>query len=119
MADGALFIGWGQAFPGRENASLTVFAEAVQFWMEKQHQGEITSFETFALEPHGGDLWGFALVRGDAAKLMQLRFSPEVQRLNSRAASVVQNFGLVSAIPPDQVQQFYQTYLQDAADLIS
>jgi hypothetical protein len=119
MPDGVLFVGWGPPIPGREKNSNNVFAEGVQFWVEKQKQGEITSFEAFALEPHGGDLWGFALIRGDAGTLAQLRYSPDVQRLNSRAATVVQDFGVVSAIPPDQVQQFYQTYQEDIADLLS
>jgi hypothetical protein len=95
-----------------------VFTEAVQFWMQKQQQGEITSFEAFALEPHGGDLWGFALIRGDQARLAQLRYSPDVQRVNSRAATVVQNFGVITAIPPDQIQQFFQSYQQDVSDLL-
>ena len=119
MAEGALFVGWGAAIPGREKASIAVFAEAVEFWMQKQQRGEITSFEAFALEPHGGELGGFALIRGDAGTLAQLRYSPEVQRLNSRAATVVQNFGVVTAITPDQVQQHFQTYQEDIADLVS
>jgi hypothetical protein len=73
MPDGVLFVGWGAPIPGRETASNDVFAEAVAFWMQKQQQGAITSFEAFALEPHGGDLGGFALIRGDAERLAQLR----------------------------------------------
>lgn len=118
MADGALFIGWGPAVPGREKESNDVFTEAVQFWMQKQQQGEITSFEAYALEPHGGDLWGFALVRGDQTKLAQLRYSPDVQRVNNRAATVVQNFGVIAAIPPEQIQQFYQGYQENVSDLL-
>lgn len=91
-------------------------------------EGEITSFEAFALEPHGGDLGGFALIRGDAGKLAQLRYSREFQRLNNRSATVVENFGVVAvlenfgvdaAIPPDQVQQYWQTYQEDITDLLS
>ena len=119
MAEGAIFVGWGQPIPGREKASLEVFSESVQFWMQKQQQGEITSFEAFALEPHGGELWGFAVIRGDQAKLMELRYSPEVLRHDNRATAVVQNFGVVTAIPPEQVQQFYAGYQQDISDLTS
>lgn len=118
MAEGAIFVGWGAAIPGREKSSLEVFTESVQFWTQKQQQGEITSFEVFALEPHGGDLLGFALIRGDQDTLTRLRYSPDVVRLDNRAATVVQNFGVVTAFPPDQVQQFYQSYQQDIADLV-
>lgn len=118
MADGAIFIGWGAAVPGREKESFDVFSESVQFWMKKQQDGEISSFEVFGLEPHGGDLGGFALIRGDQEKLMQLRYSPEVQRLNNRATAVVQNFGVVTAVTTDQMMQFYQGYQQDISDLL-
>lgn len=118
MPDAVLFVGWGASIPGREKTAFTVFSEAVEFWTQKQAQGEITSFETYALEPHGGDLIGFALIRGDAGRLAQLRYSPDVQRLNSRASVVVENFGVVSAIPPDQVLQSYQLYQESIADLV-
>ena len=57
-ANAALFIGWGQAIPGREQKALQVFNEGIQYWSKLQQQGMIESFEPFLLEPHGGDLAG-------------------------------------------------------------
>jgi hypothetical protein len=56
MTMDALFVGWGPVARGREQQSLMVFQEAMQFYSGLQLQGEIESFQTAALEPHGGDL---------------------------------------------------------------
>ncbi len=97
MASAALFIGWGDVVRGREAKSLEVFNEGVQYWTRLQQTGAIESFEPVALEPHGGDLAGFVLIRGERNKLNELRYSEEWLRLNDRAATVVDGFGIVSA----------------------
>jgi hypothetical protein len=93
MANAALFIGWGNAARGREEKSLAVFNDGLQYWTRLQQSGEIESFEPVALEPHGGELLGFVLIRGDRDKLNRLRTSEEWLRLNDRAAAVIDNFG--------------------------
>ena len=72
MATGALVIGWGPAVRGREQKALQVFNEAIQYYTRLQQQGTIESFEPVALEPHGGDLEGFLLIRGDRVDLDDL-----------------------------------------------
>jgi hypothetical protein len=69
MADSALFIGWGAPIPGREQKSTTIFGEAVALWTKLQGDGVIESWGAYFLEPHGGDLEGFFLLRGDRDKL--------------------------------------------------
>ncbi len=110
MATGALFIGWGPNVQGRERQGLQVFNEAMQYWAGLQQRGEIESFEPVLLEPHGGDLYGFILIRGDQEKLARLRTDPEFLRLNTRAGLVVQNFGVVGAYVGEQQAQLYGVY---------
>jgi hypothetical protein len=119
MAGDAIFIGWGTPITGREQKALDVFNEVVQFYGQKQQQGEIDGFEAFLLEPHGGDLSGFLIVRGDAQKLGQLRFSDEWIRLNNRGQSVVQHFGVVTAFTGEKLEKQFQNYLPDISDVIS
>jgi hypothetical protein len=69
MADSGLFIGFGASVRGRERQALKVFGEAFEYFSRLQQAGEIESFEPVALEPHGGDLSGFFLLRGDQDKL--------------------------------------------------
>ncbi len=82
MATGALFIGWGPTVHGREQQALPVFNETVRYFAGLQQQGEIAGFEPVALEPHGGDLSGFLLVRGDREALARLRTGGEFVRVN-------------------------------------
>ena len=117
MADHALFVGWGEVIPGREQQALQVFNEVIQYYGGLQQQGEIQGFEAFLLEPHGGDLAGFLLVRGDLDKLARVRTSDEFIRLNQRAGLVVQRFGVVTAFTGDALTQQLGTYQQQAGDL--
>jgi hypothetical protein len=97
MADTALFIGWGNPVRGREKAAVTVFNESVQYWTQLQQNGQIESLEIALLEPHGGDLGGFALLRGTADQLAAVRASQEFQRAVTRASLIVENLGVVHA----------------------
>jgi hypothetical protein len=117
MADAALFIGWGTVVPGRERQPQRVFDEGVAYWTRLQQQGELESFEPVALEPHGGDLAGFCLVRGERDKLSRLRHSEEFRRLNERAALIVHNFGVVSADLGEELRRTFATYPEQTGDL--
>jgi hypothetical protein len=97
MADAAIYIGFGPVITGRERQALATFNEAVAYDTRLQSEGQIESFEAALLEPHGGDLNGFVLLRGDADKLHGIRTSEEFLRLNARSGLVVQNFGVVDA----------------------
>ncbi len=69
MADAGLFIGWGQVVRGREKRAVEVFNESVEYWGGLQGDGKIEGFEVVLLAPHGGDLAGFALLRGSAEQI--------------------------------------------------
>jgi len=97
MANYALFIGWGNVVRGREEMSLTVFQETIDFWARAQQDGQIDGFEPFLLEPHGGGLDGFMMVYGGREQLDRLRASEDFQRIMIRAASVIDELGVVTA----------------------
>lgn len=117
MASAALFIGWGPPARGRERQSYQVFGEAVQYWTGLQQHGEIESFETVQLEPHGGELQGFALLRGDRDKLNRLRDSEEFLRLVARATFTVESIGVVGAYIGEGVQRLFANTQTSTADL--
>ena len=117
MATSALMIGWGPVVRGREQKALQVFDEAIQYYTRLQQQGTIESFEPVALEPHGGDLNGFLLVRGDREKLNALRSSEEFLRLNNRAVQVVDNFGVVTAFLGEELQRLFADFQTQASEL--
>jgi hypothetical protein len=97
MADFGLFIGFGFPVRGRERQAIKVFNEVMEYYARLQQQGEIESFESVFLEPHGGDIGGFTLVRGDRDKLASIRTSDEFVRLSTRAQLIAEQFGVVGA----------------------
>ena len=97
MADSGLFIGFGVPVRGRERQATKVFNEAFEYYARLQQEGEIESFEPVLLEPHGGELDGFFLLRGDQDKLARIRSSEEFERLTVRAQLIVENLGIVGA----------------------
>ncbi|MDP8974303.1 MAG: hypothetical protein M3N45_14330 [Actinomycetota bacterium] len=113
----ALFIGWGPAVHGREQQALQVFHEALAYFGELQQQGQIEAFEPVALEPHGGDLYGFLLLRGDPDSLSRLRVSEEFRRIVQRGNLVVEDFGVVTAFVGDDLNRLFETFQQHASEL--
>jgi hypothetical protein len=97
MAGEALFLGWGPVVRGREQTALTVFQETLEYYGRLQQEGRIESFEPVLLAPHGGELAGFVMLRGERAKLDEVRSSEEFERAVVRAATVVDNVGVVNA----------------------
>jgi hypothetical protein len=97
MADYGIFVGFGAPVRGREAKSLEVFNEAMQYYSGLEQAGTIESWEAVILEPHGGDLGGFFLVRGDEDKLNHLRSHQEFRRLTTRAGLITEDLGVVGA----------------------
>jgi hypothetical protein len=112
MADAGLFIGWGEVVRGRETESLEVFNEVLAYYGRLQEDGEIEGFEPVFLEPHGGDLSGFILIRGDAEKLASLRVSEEFTQFAIRAGLVVNGFGIVGADLAGRIQRQMEFYTE-------
>jgi len=117
MADAGLFIGYGFPVRGREAKAVQVFNEANQFWATLQQQGQIESFEVGLLEPHGGELNGFSLVRGSPEQLAQVRLSPEFQRLTTRAQLIVDDLGIVGVMLGQRLAEQIARFLQQAGEL--
>lgn len=117
MADFGVFIGFGFPARGREEGATKVFQELMQFLAGQTQQGVVEGFEPAFLQPHGGELGGFVLVRGDRTKLDAMIASDEFVRLTTRAQNIVENFGVVNCFLGGEVQRQIGTFLQDTADL--
>jgi hypothetical protein len=117
MAEMGLFIGWGAPVRGREAKSLEVFDESVEYWGGLQRDGQIESFEVVLLYPHGGDLYGFALLRGSSESIDRIRASDEFNRLVSRAGLVVDGLGVVSAALGDSLGPQMERYREALGEL--
>ena len=118
MANAGLFLGWGTAVSGREAKSLEMFqTEVLPFFQGQQDSGTIESYEVVFLEPHGGDLDGFILARGDREKIVSLRSSDDYTRLLTRGQFVVSSLGAVGASVADGIQDGITMYQEAISDL--
>jgi hypothetical protein len=115
MADAALFIGWGQVARGREDRALEVFNETIQLYGQMQSDGRIESFEVALLEPHGGDLGGFVLLRGSEEQMDAVRHDDEFRRVIQRADLLVDGLGIVPALIGNGLAQGIAVYREEMA----
>jgi hypothetical protein len=97
MADAGLFIGWGEVVRGREDRALDVFNETIELYGQMQSDGRIESFEVALLNPHGGELQGFVLLRGSEAQIDAVPHDEEFERLMTKASLLVDNLGIIPA----------------------
>lgn len=117
MADAALFIGWGEVVRGREKRAVQVFNESVEYWGGLQGDGKIESFDVALLTPHGGDLQGFALLRGSEEQVGALRADEEFARRVQRADLIVESQGVIDATVGDGIARGMAQYQAEVDDL--
>jgi hypothetical protein len=118
MANYGLFIGFGFPARGREQQAAATFQEALQYYGGLQQRGELESVEAAFLEPHGGELGGYILLRGEIAKLNRIRYEdPEFQRLLTKSQLHVENVGVVAAQLGDQITEAMNIYMSEVAKL--
>jgi hypothetical protein len=102
---------------GREAKALAVFNEALAYYGTLQQAGTIESFEPVLLSPHGGDLAGFVLLRGERSKLDAVRSTDEFMRLTFRAGFIVENLGVVDAAIGAGLASGMATYAAQISEL--
>jgi hypothetical protein len=117
MADFGIFVGWGNAVRGREQKAAQVFGEAVELWTKWQQAGQLESWDAFFLEPHGGDLAGFFLLRGERDTIAKLRAGDELADLNLRAGLIVEGFGVVGFETGARVEEQMGKFVAAAGEL--
>lgn len=117
MADSGIFVGFGNPARGREQQAIELFNDAFGYYARLQEDGEIESFEPVLLEPHGGELGGFFLLRGDQDKLARIRSSEEFERLTARAQLITENLGLVSAFLGERLMSQMSVFSQQVEEL--
>lgn len=107
MVTSALFVGWGALIPGREEAGGAVLQESMSYLQTLREGGRIDGFEAVALAPHGGDLAGFVLVKGDRDAITELRGSEEFRRITTRMQRVHQHVGEVEAFLGPELLRYF------------
>jgi hypothetical protein len=73
MSKGSLFVGWGAPIPGRESVAPLVLDYAVQYLRSLEQGGTVDAVKVAAVEPPGGPIGGFVVVKGERETLSKLR----------------------------------------------
>ena len=100
-----ILFGWDHPIPGREHISAEHFQDFNIYLDALQRSGTITSYDAVFLNNHGGNLNGFFLIKGEPAKLAELRGSEAWEDHMLRASYHLQSPGNVGGytgelIPP-------------------
>ena len=95
MADSVMFVGWNRSVAGREPQAMNLFGRVMEYYGQLQADGKIESFEPVILAAHGGDLNGFVLIRGDAAKLDEVRREETFLNNVIEANYCLEGFGVI------------------------
>lgn len=118
MPKGALYVSWGELVPGREELALEVLQNAKLRLGQMQAQGRIECAEVVMLEPNGGSVLGFALIRGDRDALAALRVSEEFVRVIAEVELVHRNVVVAWAHTGAEQEQFLALSAQCRAELL-
>jgi hypothetical protein len=115
VADAGLFIGWGQVVRGREDRALDVFNETLELYGQMQSDGRIESFEVALLQPHGGELGGFVMLRGSEEQIDAVRRSEEFERAMTKGSLIVDDLGVVDALIGEGLARGMAIYQEELA----
>jgi hypothetical protein len=111
MANDVLLVGWNRAVAGREHDVVELFGTAMGFYENQKKAGNITAYQNFFLQPHGGDLNGFTLVHGDHAKLAAMINTDEWMAIEAKAIVSLDGFGVLRGVTGDLIQKRMSLYM--------
>lgn len=110
MSSNVIFFGWNRSIPGREEMSAKHFQEFLGYLGGLQQKGAIDSFEPVFLSPHGGDLNGFFLIRGDNEALNALQASDEWLTHLTQGGQHLEGAGAVRGVTGELVMEWMERW---------
>lgn len=82
--DRVMFLSWDRPVTGREAAGMETFGQFTNWLGKQQSAGRIDSFEPVMLDPYGGHLNGFVMVRGSYNNISHLMGDEDYQNILAR-----------------------------------
>lgn len=113
MSKAVLFYGWNRSIPGREQMSAAHFQEYLGYLAGLQGSGAIDSFEVILLDPHGGDLNGFFLIRGDRDQINALQASDEYRDHVTRGGLHLEGSGAIRGMTGEGVMEWMSRWAEN------
>jgi hypothetical protein len=112
MSGNVIVFGWRRPLPGREKISGQHFQDFLQYLGGEKQKGNIESFDCVLLEPTGGDLTGFFLIKGESGKLSALTGSPDWIQHMTRAILHLDNAAVWRGVAGDMVQERMEIWMK-------
>lgn len=110
MANSGLIVGWSRARSGHEGHTVAKFSEYIGFLTVQVMEKKIESFEPVLSRPHGGDLNGFILIRGERDKLDALKGTDQWKDWEVWGAYHLESFGIVECFLGAEVAATMQRF---------
>jgi hypothetical protein len=110
MADRVMFLGWHRPARGREGQAVESFNDVVGLFGRMEQESRIEGFDTVFLDPHGGDLGGFFLVRGTADQIHAIHEDDDFRRELTRADMLVDGIGTVDGVINEGIAHEMEIY---------
>jgi hypothetical protein len=99
MSTACLFISWNRPVPGRDNEAYGMLMREGLAQIEKFHQEKwFESYEVIGLTPHNGTTNGFILLKGERAKLDELRRTDPFERFSMQMGRALDGYGVVPGV---------------------
>ena len=112
MADRVIFMGWTRPVVGREKQAMQLFQKATAYYSKAKTEGKIESFESVMLTPHGGDLNGFTLIRGNTKKLAEFHEEATTVELRLEASYCLEGYGVVVGYTGEALTNLFPQWLK-------
>src|SRR5215510_15031315 len=98
MATACLFIGYDRPVPGREAEAFKALETSLATLEGLKKEGWFESYDVIGLTPHSGSVNGFLLLKGERAKLDELRRSDAFERVSMKLGLVLQGYGVMPGV---------------------
>lgn len=99
MAMACLLIGWNRPVPGREREAYALLTgETLEHVEQWKRAGWFEDFDVIGLTPHCGDLNGVVLLKGERAKLDELRRTDDFERFSMRLGRLLTGYGVIPGV---------------------
>lgn len=98
MATACLFIAYDRPTRGREAEAYKTLEASLGALEGFKKEGWFESFEFIGLTPHSGSVNGFFLLRGERAKLDELRRTDAFERVSMKLGRMLEGYGVVPGV---------------------
>jgi len=98
MANACLFIGFNRPVQGREAEAWKTLEASLAAIEGFKQEGWFESYDVIGLTPHFGSTNSFMLLKGERAKLDELRRSDAFERFSMTLARLFTGYGVVPGV---------------------